>query len=143
MYDYFALHTVFETSISIIRGPEDTNATVGVVIPCYCRYIGTDDLPLWRINNVLHSTNALPPGYTANQTGIFFQAHQELHLSTYQCLFLVYSDSTERIRMIESSNGTVFVSQGQLCFLCNKVQSTTESSKQKLARLLYTSGALE
>ena len=114
---FSALHTVFGTSISITMGPVNTNATEGSVVPCDCRYTGTEDLPLWKINGALHSPSVLPPGYMANRTGLYFQARQDLHRSTYQCLFAFYNDRTERIERTTSSIGTVFVSQGQPIYM--------------------------
>ena len=108
----YALHTAFEASISIILGPVDIHIKVGEVVLCDCRYTGTNDLPLWKINGVLYLPNMIPPRYMANSTGIYFQACQELHLSTFQCLFTFYDDASQSIETINSSVGTVFVSQG-------------------------------
>ena len=96
-------------------GPVDTNATVGDIVPCDCRYTGTEDLPLWAINGVIHSPSNLPLGYMANKTGLYFEAVQELHMSTYQCLFKIYNDSSRNVETIDSMIGTVFVMQGQSC----------------------------
>jgi len=101
-------------SVSIDIGPADTNATVGDIVPCVCKYTGTDDLPLWRINGVIHSPSALPPGYMANTTGLYFQAFQDLHMSTYQCLFTLYNGTAQNIQTVESTIGTVLIMQGQL-----------------------------
>ena len=106
------LPTAIEASIFITTNPMDTNATLGDTILCDCRYTGTEDLPLWKINGALYSPSAVPPGYMANKTGLYFQAHHLLHKSTYQCLFAIYNDSSESIEVIESFTGTVFVSQG-------------------------------
>ena len=86
------------------------------MVICECIYNGTNDLPLWKINDDLQFPSTLPPGYTANKTGLYFQATQELHQSTYQCLFAVYL--SESIEMIESEVGTVFVMQGQPFVMC-------------------------
>lgn len=99
--------------ISIHEGPADTNATVGNIVPCYCKYTGTEDLPLWAINGVIHSPSDLPRGYMVNKTGLYFQAFQEMHMSTYQCLFNIFSASTQSVETIPSTIGTVFVMQGQ------------------------------
>jgi len=101
-------------SVSIDTGPADTNAKVGDIVSCDCRYAGTEDLPLWRINGVIHPPSALPPGYMANRTGLYFQAFQDLHMSTCQCLFTVYNDTVQNIQLVESVIGTVFIMQGQL-----------------------------
>ena len=108
-----ALHIVQETPISITLGPVDTNAMEAEEVLCDCRYTGTKDLPMWRINGTLHSPSFLPPGYTANKSGLYFQAGQDLHLSNYQCLFNVYNAVTENIEMTESCIGTLFVTPGQ------------------------------
>ena len=103
-------HTVFGTPwINITQGPEDTYVTVGEVVPCYCIHNGTDDLPLWRINNILHSPSALPPGHMANKTGIFFQAFRVMNQSTYQCQFSVYSGVSKSFAVVSSAIGTVHV----------------------------------
>ena len=109
----FIFSVVFGTAISITLGPADTNTTEGSTVTCDCIYNGTEDLPLWRINDVLHSSSALPAGYTANKTGLYFQAHEELHLSTYQCLFGFYDDLSDSVEMTESATGTLFVNKGQ------------------------------
>ena len=85
----------------------------GDIVRCDCNYTGTEDLPLWRINGVLHLPSALPLGYMANRTGLYFQAHLLLHQTTYQCLFVFYNDSSEGIETIESTTGTLFVGPGQ------------------------------
>ena len=68
---------------------------------------------MWRINGTLHSPSFLPPGYTANENGLYFQARQDLNLSNYQCLFNVYNAVAENIEMVASRTGTLFVTQGQ------------------------------
>ena len=110
---FSTFHAVFGGSISIATGPVNTSVVEGDGVICDCIYNGTEDLPLWRINGVLHSPSALPPGYTADKLGLYFQATQELNQSTYQCLFAVYNGSSVLIELITSSIGTVFVSQGQ------------------------------
>lgn len=95
----------------------NTTAQVGDRVICDCIYSGTEDLPLWRINDVLHSPSALPPGYTADKNGLYFQATQELDRSTYQCLFAARNGSPVFIELIASSIGTVLVSQGQPFFM--------------------------
>ena len=107
-------HTVFGTPwINITQGPEDTYVTVGDVVPCYCIYNGTDDFPTWRINNISHSPNALPPGHIVNKTGIFFQAFPETNQSTYQCQFSYYNNSSKSFEKLQSDTGRVHV-QGEL-----------------------------
>lgn len=108
----YVLHTAFGASILITSGPVDMHVKVGDVVPCDCMYTGTSELPLWKINGVLHFPNMIPPRYMANKTGLYFQAYHELHLSTFQCLFMVYNDSSHSIEIINSSIGTVFVSEG-------------------------------
>lgn len=99
-------------------GPADTNATVDYIVPCDCRYTGTEDLPLWRINGDIHSPNALPPGYMANKTGLYtyFRSFQEMNMPTYQCLFKLYIDAFQIVEQ-NSTVGTVFMMQGQLLTL--------------------------
>ena len=112
----FTMPSIFliPTDILIMVGPTDTIATAGDAVPCYCIYTGTDNLPFWRINGVVYSSSALPPGYMANKTGLYFTAFQELHLSTYQCFFALYNDLSESIEVVESATGKLSVMQGQL-----------------------------
>ena len=112
----FTMPSIFliPTDILIMVGPIDTIATAGDVVPFNCIYTGTDNLPFWRINGVVYSPSALPPGYMANKTGLYFRAFQELHLSNYQCFFALYNDLSESIEVTESGTGILSVMQGQI-----------------------------
>ena len=112
----FTMPSIFliPTDILIIVGPINTTATAGDAVPFNCNYTGTDNLPFWRINGVVYSPSALPPGYMANKTGLYFTTFQELHLSTYQCFFAFYNDLSESIEVVESATGELSVMQGQL-----------------------------
>ena len=95
-------------------GPIDTRATAGNAVTFNCIYTGTDNLPSWKINGIVYSPSALPPGYMANKTGLYFTAFQELNSSTYECFFALYNELSESIEVVESATGKLSVMKGQL-----------------------------
>ena len=109
-------------SITFIEQPGDTNATEGNMVPCYCTYTGTIDLPLWKINETTYAPNLLPPAFSVNSSGLFFVARLEFSYTTFQCFFSIYTSSGQ-FQKVESRIGTVLVADGEFVTIALQKQS--------------------
>ena len=72
--------------VRIIEGPEDTSVIEGSAAEFPCFFVGTSNIPLWKINNTVYSIDELPSEhFYRNQTLLVTNVNLSLNLTKYQC----------------------------------------------------------
>ena len=78
--------------VVITDGPGNVTKPIGQSVTFCCRYIGTNDLPLWKINGTLYLSSSLPYGHRFTFEGLQVKTRGQLNHTEYRCAVIVYKD---------------------------------------------------
>ena len=76
--------------VFITEGPGNATTAIGQSVTFCCSYIGTHDLPLWKINGTLYLSSDLPYGHRFTLNGLKVKARGQLNHTVYRCAVSVY-----------------------------------------------------
>lgn len=121
--------------IEFTCSPKDALATEGSYAVFCCRYIGTSDLPLLRINSTIYRPTNLPLNhyYTRNGELLVYNIGRSMNGTTYSCVHVDYDVDTGTELIIESCKATLLVTESategsdQCCSEDNKCEDTASS----------------
>ena len=91
----------------ITDGPGNVTKPIGQSVTFCCRYIGTNDLPLWKINGTSYLSSSLPYGHRFTFEGLQVKTREQLNHTEYRCAILVYAD--EHLIEVQSPPGLLTV----------------------------------
>ena len=98
---------VAESTITITQGPQDVRVEEGQSASFPCSYTGTNDIPIWFINNSSYSTQGLPERHTYfNKTVTIHDVKHSDNGTTYWCMFLSgVSSSVATLTVLPATQG--------------------------------------
>ena len=77
--------------VLITEGPGNVTRYIGQSVTFCCSYVGSRDLPLWKINRTLYVPSDLPYGHRFTVDGLQVKVRGQLNHTEYRCAVSVYT----------------------------------------------------
>ena len=101
------MFSILPGQIVFLQEPKNITVLDGMDAFFACTYEGINGVPSWRITNQIFVTNALPPRYSYNGSGLVVNSVDlSLNMTSYSCFFTVYQGG---LRDIDSTTGFLIV----------------------------------
>ena len=86
----FGCPLYIDVDVLITQGPGNVTRLVGQSVTFCCHFLGTSDLPLWKINGTLYLSSDLPYGHRLTFSGLQVEAREHLNHTEYRCAVSIY-----------------------------------------------------